>query len=220
MSNMKLKRVGNVHVLTLTDSEGENMFTLDVVKEYLAALDEVEGYIGNTALLITCEDPKTWCNGIKLSWFSTQSAEDARAFVTLLEKLLSRVALLNAPTIACLNGNTYAGGAILAAACDFRVMRADRGRFCLPEVNIKIPFTKVMLSVIDLIPNKVALNKLALTGSALTGVECFEQGVVDHIFPLAELQQGALTFAEVMAEKDRSTYTSIKRGMRPNIPVL
>ncbi|MBV1883610.1 MAG: enoyl-CoA hydratase/isomerase family protein [Pseudomonadales bacterium] len=220
LRSMNLKREGNMHVLTLTDNENENTFTLDVVNEYLAVLDEVESYQGNTALLITCEDPKTWCNGIKLSWFTKLAPDAASDFVKTLEKLLSRLALLNAPTVACLNGNAYAGGAILAAACDFRVMRSDRGRFCLPEVNINIPFTKVMIKVINLISNKHTLKNMALTGIALTGKECCEQNVVDYIYPLETLQQEALKLAAALADKDRSTYKIIKRGMRPDIPVL
>ena len=49
--------------------------------------------------------------------------------------------------------HAYAGGALIASACDFRTMRADRGRFCFPEVDIKIPFTPIMTEIVRLLPN-------------------------------------------------------------------
>ena len=217
MSTLELKREGCVHVLTLIYNENENTLTQDVVEEHIAALDEVEAYQGNTSLLVTCDDPKTWCNGINLPWMMAQSGEDVSTFVKTFEELLYRMAMLNAPTIACINGNAYAGGAIIASAMDFRIMRSDRGRFCYPEINIKIPFTKMMIDIIDLIPAKQAVKNLALTGNAMTGAECFEAGVVDQIFPLEELQSEAMKFADFMGAKDRGTYTAIKRLMRSTV---
>ena len=54
---MNLQLRDDVHILTLTntDNGGDNRLTTEVVSEYLAALDTVEQYQGNTALLLTCE---------------------------------------------------------------------------------------------------------------------------------------------------------------------
>ncbi|MDG1473513.1 MAG: enoyl-CoA hydratase-related protein, partial [Porticoccaceae bacterium] len=77
---------------------------------------------------------------INLNWLNTKSTVGKRLFSDKFNLLLCRLVLLNVPTVACINGNAYTGGAILAAAPDYRVLRSDRGRFCFPEVNIKIPF--------------------------------------------------------------------------------
>ncbi len=217
MATMQLTVNDGVHVLTLLNNDGENQFTLAVMDEYLAALSKVAAYEGNTALLITCEHEKTFSTGINLEWLLAQTEEVRSQFVKTLEKVLYHLAMLNAPTVCCLNGNVYAGGAILAAAADFRIMRSDRGRFCYPEVNINIPFTDFMLNIIDLSPNKHALKHMALTGKALTGVECEAANIVDSIYPQDELQAAAFDLAKSLSEKDRATYTAIKRGLRPNV---
>lgn len=217
MSTMNLELKDNVHVLTLSNAENDNSLTSAVMQEYLAAFDTVEAYQGNTSLLITCEHEKTFSTGINLAWLMEQSQEDAAQFIKFLETAMYRLAMLSAPTIMCLNGNTYAGGAILSSAADFRVMRADRGRFCFPEVDIKIPFTPFMVDIVNLLPNKHALKHLMLTGKAFTGQECAALDIVDSVHPLEELQSEAFALATTLAAKDRATYTTIRNSTRSDI---
>ena len=44
-------------------------------------------------------------------------------------------------TVAAVQGHAFGAGAMLATSHDFRVMRADRGFYCLPEVQLNMPFT-------------------------------------------------------------------------------
>lgn len=217
MTTMNLELKDSVHVLTLTDGDNDNMLSQSVLEEYHTALDQIERFEGNTALLITCEHEKTFSTGINLPWLLSQSPENSQQFIKTLERLIYRLAMLDMPTIAAINGNCYAGAAIMMSGMDFRFMRSDRGRFCYPEVNIKIPFTPMMIDVINLLPNKLALKQMALTGKAFTGEECKAFDIVDDIFPKGQLHEVSLAFAKEMAQKDRQTYTTIKRSMRQDI---
>lgn len=217
MSFMQLEKRGAVYVLTLTNGDRDNTFNPEVLQEYHRVLDRIEDHPDNAALLITSSHAKTFCNGIDLPWLLTQTPEGFREFVTELENVLLRIALLNLPVIAAINGNCYAGGAILASACDFRFMREDRGRFCFSEVNIKIPFTQVMVDIIQLLPDAQSLRDLALTGKAVGGIEAYKMKVADRIYGEAVLFSEALAFAESMAEKHRATYATIKHSFRPRL---
>ena len=217
---MQLQRLEAVHVLTLNNGDKDNLFTLDVLHEYHSVFDQIENYQGNSALLITCEHEKTFCNGINLEWLLAQESATIEEFVLTLEKLLFRLALLNVPTIACINGNCYAGGALLASACDFRIMRADKGRFCFPEVNIKIPFTTMTFTILELIGDKHTVKNLVLKGEPVTGEVCLEKNIVDALYPPEQLQEKALEFATMMASKDRHCYAVIKQGLRQSIANL
>lgn len=217
MSTISLELKDGIHVLTLINAAKDNTLTTATMREYLAAFDEVEQYQGETALMLTCEHEKTFCTGIDLAWLNTQNTQDSEEFVHLFETTLCRLALLNAPTVVCINGNAYAGGAIMASAADFRLMRADRGRFCFPEVNIRIPFTPVANAIAHLLPNKQALRTMMLTGAAYTGAECFDNGIVDGLYDSDQLQTAGLEMAQKLALKDRTTYTRIRSLMRSDI---
>jgi enoyl-CoA hydratase/carnithine racemase len=216
---MNLELRDGVHVLTLTNNAEENTFTLDVLDEYLEAFKQVEEYKGNTSLLITCEDPKTFTNGINLKWYmgGIASAEEREAFPDRIDKVLVQLATLNCPTVVCMNGNTYAGGAILASSADFRIMRSDRGRLCFPEVNINIPFRPKMHTILDMYYNQQVLKEMMLLGVPKTGQECLEAGIVDYLYPLETLQEEAFKFAKTLKTKNRTTYTTIKHGLRHKV---
>ena len=214
MATMDLRLQEGVHILTLTNAENDNQFTLDVLKEYITAFDEVAAYEGNTALVITCEHDKTWTTGINLEWLMQQGPDAVNEFRVTLEAMMYQLAMLNAPTLACINGNAYAGGALLFAAADFRYMRADRGRICFPEIDIKIPFTPMMHDLLEFVPNAQLLKRMALLGERITGQQAWEAGVVDGLFSVEELQEKAIEFAQLLATKDRASYTTIKHGLK------
>lgn len=220
MSTMNLNLEDGIHILTLTNAASDNTFTTEVMNEYIAAFDEIESYRGNGALIITCEDEKTFSTGINLAWLGEQSAQGQAAFMQAFHIMLCRFALLNIPTIVAINGNAYAGGAILAAGADFRLMREDRGRFCFPEVNIPLPFTPVTRSLVSLLPNKQALKNMLLTGIAYTGIEAEALHIVDSIHPADKLHKSALELAKTLATKDRTIYATIRNDMRPEIQIL
>lgn len=218
MATMALEQQGDVYILRLTNAEHDNSLDADVLAEYHAVLDTLDAApSSNTALLLYCDHDKTFSTGINLNWMTQQPEAAVDAFRQQLEHLLQRMALLNMPTVCAINGNCYAAAAILACCFDFRIMRADRGRFCFPEVNIKIPFTPIMADVINLLPDKHALKHMALTGVAYTGEECRRYQIVEEIYPATELFDQGLALARLLAEKDRTTYTAIKREMRRSI---
>lgn len=214
---LTLTRDGDVFRITLTDTANDNTFSHTALDHWHEALDIVAATPGNAALVIGSNSPKTFSTGINLGWVSSQPRAEVERFLHRFDEFFLRVATLNLPTLAEINGNCYAGGAILAAACDFRLMRADRGRFCYTEVKIKLPFTPVMMEVVRLLPNAQAMFELSVTADAWGGELCAARGVVDAAVSAADLPLLAQERALQLATKDRATYTAIKRGIRDRV---
>lgn len=219
MPNLELTKENSVYVLTMTNGEKANTFTADVLEEYHEILGQIEKDT-NAALVLTSNHDKYWSNGINLDWLVVQPTSYHQEFAGLLDAFYLRWALLDLPTVGCLTGHTYAAGAILASALDFRFMRKDKGWFCFPEIDIRIPFTEVMHKVVSLLPNRQALRRLMLTGMRVGGEEAEEWQIVDGAYPDDELFGKAMEYAEMLAKKDRQTYASIKRGMRRELAAM
>lgn len=220
MTTLTLERSDNLYILELINGDNDNALNLDVLEEWFAALSEVENHSGNTALLIHSKHEKTFSTGIDLKWLMTQPQTTIAEFVTKLENLLLRIATLNCPTVAVINGNCYAGGALIASACDFRYMRKDKGRFCFPEVKIEMAFTPVMLEIVKLLPSQNALYELSITADAWGGDQCQHTGIVHQALPLEQLYPTALTKAQQLSNKHRPTITTHKQALREKVTAL
>lgn len=205
----QLDRDGDVFVLDLGDDE--NRFDPSSVGALRAALDEVAGAEGPRAL-VTRAAGKFWSNGLDLDWMGAHPGE-LGPFVDDVHALLARVLSLPVPAVAACQGHVFAAGAMLALAHDARVMRADRGYFCLPEVDISIPFTPGMAALIQARIPQPAQHEAMTTGRRYGGAQAQQVGIVDEAVPEDAVLSTALDRAGALTGKAGPTLGAIKEGM-------
>ncbi|CAH3154191.1 unnamed protein product [Pocillopora meandrina] len=129
--------VDNYAILSMKN--GENRLNLEFFKEFYAALDEIERN-EKVKFLITTGDKKFYSNGLDQEFLATCTPEEFIETTSLLHKVLARLLSFPMLTVAALNGHTFAGGALLALAHDYRVMRTKKGWFSFPEVKYGMRF--------------------------------------------------------------------------------
>lgn len=204
-----LERDGDVFILNL--GADENRFNPPWVQAVTAALDEVEGAEGPKALVTTATG-KFWSNGLDLAWIG-EHLEEAQAFIDSVHELFARQLLLSAPSIAAIQGHCFAAGAMLAQAHDFRVMRADRGFWCTPEVDIFIPFTPGMAALLQArLPVNTAHEAMTM-GRRYGGADALAAGIVQDTGTEDEVLAKAVAQAASLATKDARTLGRIKERM-------
>lgn len=208
---MDLQRRGAVFVLTM--GEGENRFNRPFLDSMSKALDEVEAAGGPAALVTVGGEPKFYSNGLDLNWISGAGQGEGGRFISDVIRFFGRLLAFPLPTVAAINGHAFAAGAMMALAHDFRVMRADRGFFCLPEVDIALPLAPGMLALIQAKLDAGTCRDLILTGARVGGADAAARGIADEAVPAEEVLSRAVARAESLATKDRATYAALKRGM-------
>lgn len=200
---------GRIHLLDLGD--GENRFTPAWITEVGDALDAVAAADGPRAL-VTVASGKIWSNGLDLDWIG-EHPDQMEPYVATVHALFARVLTLPVPSIAVLQGHTFAAGAMLALAHDARFMREDRGFFCLPEVNLGIPFTPGMAALIQARLTSASAHEAMTTGRRYGGTEALAKGIVDTALPEAELLDAARSRAEELAPTAGPTLAAIRSQM-------
>lgn len=207
MSTLTVTRHDDVAVLQMSDDE--NRFNLESLFRWHQALGELEAADGPLAVVVTGTG-KFFSNGLDLDRMSSHPDESAE-IVGLVHQLLGRMYLLPAYTVAAINGHAFAGGAMLSCACDVRVMREDRGYWCLPEVDLGLPLTDAMFAAVTARLPRAAAHDAILTGRRYTAADAAAIGIVEHTGAESEVLERAIELAAAMAPKDRSVIATHKR---------
>ncbi|GAA0977423.1 enoyl-CoA hydratase-related protein [Nocardiopsis tropica] len=212
-----LERHDEVLVLDLGD--GENRFHPDWIASVNAALDEAEQVQGPRAL-VTAATGKFYSNGLDLDWLMA-NADHHEGYVADVHHLFARMLALPMPTVAALQGHTFAAGAMFSLAHDLRVMRADRGFWCLPEADINIPFTPGMSALIQARLAPQTAHEAMLTARRYGGNDAEAAGIVDRAVSEQDVRPTAVELARSLAAKDAATMGTIKSRMyAPVLDVL
>jgi enoyl-CoA hydratase/carnithine racemase len=204
-----LDRDGEIYLLDLGDTE--NRFHPDWLAEVQQHLTTVEAADGARALVTTATG-KFFSNGLDLDWLSS-NGERFVEYAIDVHALLGRVLAMPVPTIAAVQGHAFAGGGMLALAHDFRVMRADRGFFCLPEVDINIPFTRGMAALIQGRLSKKTAHEAMTTGRRYGGTDALAAGIVDAVAHEDDVVSSAIELARPLTGKAGPTLGTIKARM-------
>lgn len=207
---ISLEKNGNVFVLRMQN--GENRYNYDSIAELHGALDKVEAAEDPVAL-ITIGEGKFYSNGLDLEFMSKITPKEAFENVGRVHGLLGRLLGFPCVTVAALNGHAFAAGAMVALAHDYRVMRSDRGYFCLPEVDIGMTFTPSMESLIKARLSKLTAHEAMVTGRRYTSAEALSASIVHQSVPEAEVLPAAIALGEKAMKKDRKTLAGIKRSL-------
>ena len=194
---IELQQDGEVFVIRMDDDE--NRFSPDNLHALNDALAAVEAHEGPKAL-VTTGVGKFFSNGLDLDWLGANPAE-MLSYLDRVHRLYARILHLPCATVAAANGHTFAAGAMFAIVHDHRVMRADRGYWCLPEVDLGMPFTHGMNALIPAMIPAATAREAMLTGRRYTGAEALAAGIVHQLADEAEVLPTAIEHARALAAK-------------------
>lgn len=207
-------------VAILTMNNDENIFNPPFLNAFLDILDRVENETDACTLVVTSSHEKIFSNGLDLKYLVpiAQNKDDveAKEFFYLLNKLFKRILLYPMITIASISGHAFAGGALLSCCFDFRFMRSDRGYFCLPEVDLKIPFLPGMLALLKRAIPQYKFDEMQFTGKRMTASECEKHHIITKACHISTLMDETCKFAKEL-KKDRFIIGEMKKRMHTDI---
>ncbi len=137
MKYLQLNVQGGVATLVLSRPEVRNAFNDDVIAEFTQAFGAL-GPREDVRCVVLAAVGQAFCAGADLNWMRRMAdythAENL-ADAAQLAEMLRAIYECPKPTVARIQGDVYAGGMGLVAACDVAVS-VDTAQYCLSEVKL------------------------------------------------------------------------------------
>lgn len=170
-----------VATVTLTQPEIRNAFSDEVIAEITAAFETVAQHADVRAVVLAAEGP-AFCAGANLNWMrrmADYSREENLADAGKLAHMLHTIYTCPLPTIARVQGDVYAGGMGLVAACDMAVA-VNTAHFCLSEVKIGLVPATIAPYVLRAMGPRAG-HRYFLTGERFDAAEALRTGLVHQV---------------------------------------
>ncbi|HEX6883168.1 MAG TPA: enoyl-CoA hydratase-related protein [Planctomycetota bacterium] len=217
--NILLDVAGGVAMLTVNRPDKLNALNAATLTEMEQAFEHCRTSESVRALVITGAGEKAFVAGADIKELALMTPLSAKEVAYRGQQVLARVEHMGKPTVAMINGFALGGGLELALACNLRTA-ATTARVGLPEVSLGIIPGYGGTQRLSRIAGPAVAREWILTGEPFSAEEAHRVGVVNRIFPPAELRAGTLKMVETILSRGpvavRFAIEAINRGS--NIP--
>ncbi len=212
----------SVAVLIINRPHVHNALDIATMRALGEAIGDLDRDEGTRVIVITGAGDIAFSAGGDIAEMTTFSPLRADALMQEWQDTLERIERSVKPVIAAVNGYAYGGGTELAMACHIRVASED-ARFGQPEITLgHIPGAGGTQRLPRLVPVGIAYEYL-LTGEPIAAEHAYRIGLVNYVWPKADLLPNTLALASKIAERGpvavRYTLEAIRAGLNAPLPV-
>ena len=210
-SDIELIVNDRVATITISRERKRNALAQRHFVELVNLLDAADAIDDANVIVLTGAGDSAFCAGADLTpdeQFFERVSEETR---TGLGNFLRRARRLSKPLLGRINGDCYAGGVGLLAACDLAIA-TEESRFALPEVKLGL-FPFVVAVGLRRKISSHAVSELALTGMPISARRAEQIGLVTRCVTRGDLDHAVASLASILASQPRN---AIKFG-RPSL---
>jgi enoyl-CoA hydratase len=205
-----IEREQTANILTLRLAHGKaSAMDLELCEALIRELREAEN--SDARAVILTGTGSIFCAGVDLFRLTNAGPEYVERFFPALRDSLLALFTFPKPIVAAVNGHAIAGGLLLTAACDYRLMSA--GRIGVPELLVGVPFPAVAIEILRFTCGRDA-PWLAYSGRTVTPDEARPLGIIDEVVAPDFLLTRAEVIARELAAIDPRNFAITKRQIR------
>lgn len=208
--NILVEKEGSLAVVTIDREKALNALNADIINELFAAWNELEDDREILAVILTGAGEKAFVAGADINELNKLDSIGGIELANRGQSLFWKIENSELVTIAAVNGFALGGGCELAMACDIR-LAADTAKMGQPEVNLGIIPGYGGTQRLSRLVGKGTAKLLIFTGDMVDGNEALRIGLVDKVYPAADLIEEAKKLAGKILSKGPAAIASAKR---------
>ncbi|MBE5969964.1 MAG: short-chain-enoyl-CoA hydratase [Lachnospiraceae bacterium] len=217
MEMIKFEQRDHVGIVTIDRPKALNALNSQVLDELNEVFDSIDL---NTvrAVVLTGSGEKSFVAGADIGEMSNLSVEEGEAFGKKGNDVFRKIELFPIPVIAAVNGFALGGGCELSMSCDIRIC-SDNAVFGQPEVGLGITpgfgGTQRLARLIG--PGKA--KEMIYSAKNIKADEAYRVGLVNNVYPQAELMDEALKLAGKIASNAPIAVRACKEAINEGLQV-
>lgn len=207
-----------VAVLKIDRPESLNALNSSLLDELGRALDGLEHNPAVKVVLLTSSNVRAFIAGGDLKEMSAMDPGSAEAFSRKGQELILSMHRMKKPVIAVVSGYALGGGFELALGCDF-IYASEDAKFGLPEVSLGVipGFGGTQNLVRSIGPQKA--KEMIFSGKILSAAQARDWGIVNEVFPAAELMPKAMERARQIAGHGSLAVAAAKQAIAEGLEI-
>jgi enoyl-CoA hydratase len=167
---------------------------------------------GSSRALILTGTGSAFSAGVDLFRVLHGGSEYLAQFLPAMEAFFLALLAFPKPLIAAINGHAIAGGCIIGATCDHRVMAEGKGRIGIPELVVGVPFPALPFEIVRARVSPANFRHLVMSGKTVPPPEALALGLIDEIAPSDVLLTRANHAAEQLLQIPPISFALTKRA--------
>jgi enoyl-CoA hydratase/carnithine racemase len=213
VEHIQSERDGDLAILTLSRGKA-NALNYALVDELYIAVAAAAADGSVRGLVLSSDRPRFFSSGFDIREVFTYDRDGMAAFFGRFIDLYESLYRFPKPVVAALGGHTFAGGAILAIACDFRIMAEGDFGFALNEINLGLALSPTIRRMLADAVGVARGREILLFGDPIAPARALEIGLVRELAPADQVRDRAIACARLLAAKPPAAYREIKRSLR------
>ncbi len=213
MEGFSYERLDEILVIRMTRGKA-NALNIALVEELNSAVDRAAGDATVRGIVLVSDCEGFFCGGFDVSEVFSYDRNSMTLFSARFIDLYEGLYLLPKPVVAAISGHAYGAGAMLAAACDLRIMSRDGADFALNEINfgVMLPpgFIRILVGAVGPGPAR----EMILLGGPVRPERALEIGLVSELVDSATIQRRAIEICSSLAKKPEAAFAANKRLLR------
>ena len=200
--------------VTLNRPDLRNAFNENSIAELAQAFDELGQSEEVRAIVLAANGP-AFCAGADLNWMKKMagySQAENEADAMRLASMLRTIYFCPKPVVARVQGDCYAGGMGLVAACDI-VVASEGANFCLSEVKLGLVPATISPYVIKAMGEQAA-RRYFLTAERFTALEAKQMGFAHEVVMPEALDATVAAIVKALCTNSPNAVREAKRLVR------
>jgi enoyl-CoA hydratase len=198
--NLLVAKKDNIAVITVNRPDKLNALNSQTMSELKSVFTELKVDSDTFVVIITGSGEKAFVAGADIAELHKLEVITGKSFAESGQEIFNLIENLDKPVIAAVNGFALGGGCELALACHIRIA-SDNAKFGQPEVNLGIiPGYGGTQRLTRLINSGRAMEYI-LTADMIDSNEALRIGLVNKVYPQADLMNRAMEMAKKIVSK-------------------